>query len=507
MTTNDFIRMQCIFCNNYKFINLKIDKEPEYYECKSCEYLHSIDFDNEYLRSIDFNNYKENINLSGLGVSLEKLYYYSKNDINKIDIGDNLELNKIKSSYNYQLKFIKENINKQRNNFNNYIRYNMFKIKNCINCRIAIKDKSYFEQQNDYAPLKLCYECHKNRKDLFVLTTDAKKKYFLNTDDLKNIRYNLHNYRYKIRYKLYYVGDLIKKRNEKYDNSTIEQLIIKSKKHDILKQEKKKNKKLLIESRKNDIIKEIKNIGLHNEDINFNNKNIKKYLHTGDNLNSVIEMLIEDRFLETKTNYFAYLFTYGYFECVFNNDILDYICIKLENITLDKKSNDILDFKVKNLWPFYYSYILKRFSKIEQSRIMEKIYNNDIRTKEDLEDFEVLKIKVEYYAIKEFNIYNIDNKYELPPRFANLSDETIDKNCTEPIYKLSDDIYNIHYENLIKSVPDFETNVTKMLNKYKDSSNELKLDNKNDIIEPIEMKLVKKNDKNYNKNDDIVIVD
>ena len=105
-------------------------------------------------------------------------------------------------------------------------------------------------------------------------------------------------------------------------------------------------------------------------------------------------------------------------------------------------------------------------------------------------------------------MYNIDNKYEVPPRFANLSDETIDKNCTEAIYKLSDDIYNIYYEYLIKSDTDFETNVTKMLNKYKDSSSKLKLDNKNNIIEPIEMKLVKKNDnKKDNKNDDIVIVD
>jgi hypothetical protein len=508
-------KLKCIHCNERTNEKYTIDNVNNYlgynsyyflYECNDCIICSKLF--SEYRNSKDKKKFIENISKDYLNEYLR---------IIKCGNDDH-----VTCEYNAHIHDITQTINLINYKYELY-RCDMFKFTNCCNCKIAIRtDHTYITNHAlinpiyDINKLYFCIYCSLIKKEILRSKNKALKEYFLKFDDIKNLKTDCGKF---------YIGDLLKKRNEKYDNLTIEQLIIKSKKHDILKQEKKKNKKLLIESRKNDIIKEIKNIGLYNEDINFNNKHIKKYLHTDDNLNSVIEMLIEDRFLETKTNYLVYLFTYGYIEGIFHIDILGYIYLKLYYITHNKKNkkskkgndisdlkdknelknNDISDLKDKNFWPFYYSYILKRLSKIEQSRIMKKIYNNCIRTKEDLEDFEVLKIKVECYAIKEFN--NIDNKYEVPPRFANLSDETIDKNCTEPIYKLSDDIYNKYYEYLIKSAPDFETNVTKMLNKYKDSSSELKLDNKNDIIEPIEMKLVKKNNKNDIKNDDIIIID
>jgi len=78
MTTKDFIRLQCIFCNQYK--KFDIDDEPELYKCKICEYITNVDFD--YLCNFDLN---------------EKRLY------------------------------------------DEYIRYNMFKIRNCIILIINMK--------------------------------------------------------------------------------------------------------------------------------------------------------------------------------------------------------------------------------------------------------------------------------------------------------------------------------------------------------------------------------
>jgi hypothetical protein len=485
MTTNDFIRMQCIFCNNYKFIDFKIDKEPEYFECISCKYLRSIDYDNyDYHKSID---------LSGLGLSLEELYYYSKNDINKIDIGDNLELNKIKSLYNYQLKILKENINIQRNNFNNCIRYNMVNIRNCIHCKIAIKGGPI--------ELEICNDCYRIRKDLFVIKTEAKKQYFLKSTELVNIRHDIYRSK-KINgsreYKLYYINDLIKKRNEKYNQTTIAKLIEKRDNKTIMKYK-------IMNERKKEIILECANMNLkiNNNDFDdnfiFDSSIIKDYLLKGPKskykLNDIIEKITEDNFLQTKTNYFAYflilLIDFDH-KIRDSNKILKYIYSVFNNTSF--KIIHLQEIK-SDLKYIIFKYIVKNISIPIQKKILEDIIHYSKNIKDILSKFKENAI---FYAINEINNNN-DNKFIIPKKFIEFGNDIIKKYNLLQLNILSDELYNKYFKYILEYNPDFEEKIIKELDNYKKN---------NDIVnEPIELNLIKKNNNdNKNNNDEFVFL-
>jgi len=170
------------------------------------------------------------------------------------------------------------------------------------------------------------------KKDILISKNRALKEYFLKYDDIKNLK--------TPKYRKFYIEDLLKKRNEKYSLDVITKKIEKKEKHNILKIEKKKNKNEIIEIRKKEIIKEGKLFNLDIKDDDFENYNIKNYLYKGDKsiykLNNIIEMLIEEKFLETKTNYFAYFFALNYKYYKFSDNILNNIYILLFQLNILK---------------------------------------------------------------------------------------------------------------------------------------------------------------------------
>ena len=99
-------------------------------------------------------------------------------------------------------------------------------LTNCTNCKIAIVTHGSKNVIKNY--INLCSDCFDNRKDILRTKTEALKEFFLKPDDLKNLRHNecKSTIKYHGRYNLYYTGDLLKKRNEKYNPITIAKLIL-----------------------------------------------------------------------------------------------------------------------------------------------------------------------------------------------------------------------------------------------------------------------------------------
>ena len=461
----DFYNIKCINCD-------KVDKNNKniiayscgiyYYECSNCIGIEHFVRNFEY--SKDKNKFINEMSVKDYEIlgKLENANSITESIIIKIE--------------GYQLK-----------------KYDLYKITNCTHCKIAMKTVYILFVNNYINQILLCDECIKIKKNILISKKRALNEYFLKYDDIQNLK--------KYAYHKYYIEDILKKRNEKYSLDIINKKREKKEKQNILKREKKKNKKDIIEMRKKEIIKEGKLFNLDIKDDDFENYNIKNYLYKGDKsiykLNNIIEMLIEEKFLETKTNYFAYFFTLNYYYNKFSEYILNIITMTFRydeikykynneicnnNIILNEKSY----IKTEDFYCFYFSYIIKTFSKIEQKNIMKKLYinySNKIKNNYN-KHFARLKTISESYAIKELNK---DNKFELPTRFANINDAIINNNCTIKIDKLPDDCYNKYYIYVLKYKPTFEKKIAVIRNKYKEKEM------------PIEINLVKKNKEKVQK--------
>jgi len=453
---------------------------------------------------INCNKIEKNISINNINIVAysNSIYYYICNNCNGIEhFVRNFEYSKDKDKFIKYMSIKDYEILGQLENANSITesiiikteryqlkKYDLYKITNCTHCKIGMKTVFSFFTNYDRSSMYFCNDCLKNKKDILQSKNKTLRDFFLKSEDIKNLKHFGGKY---------YVGDLIKKRDGKYILDVINKKMEMLEKRNILKKEKKKNKMNIIELRKKDIIKEAKlfNIDIRYDD--FKNYIIKDYLYKGDKsvykLNNIIEMLIEDNFLETKTNFFAYFFALNYRYYRFSEHILNNIYIAFSSKYIDKKSNIYKSIictenqyiKPGDFFSFYFSYIIKTFCKTVQRYIYYNIYNNySNKSKNNIKNnFALVKIIAEFYAVKEFKELYKDDKYVLPTRFANLSDAIINNcqinyNCQ--INKLPDDIYDKYYNLILKHKPTFEQDITKILNKYKEK-------------EPIEINLIKKN--------------
>jgi hypothetical protein len=437
----------------------------------------------------------------------------------------------------YYICDICEKINKLDSKYDEIIKYNIFKMINCTNCKIAIKKELYseidkFEIGYNFRlhKINLCYDCYKNRKDIMIITTEAKKNYFLNSMDLKNLRYNqyksmdlkkLRYNQYKSKkwgyYKLYYIGDLIKKRNEKYNQDDIKKLIDNRENNIKKKLERKQNKEKISESRKQDIIKEGNIIGLKISDDDFDNEIVKEYLNNNKKckykLIDIMELLEENHFLEEKTDYILYIFTL-YDEFSNGNRLVQYIfnCFrKIKKGIIEKNINIIYDIKISDKYKKYYDekiYIednhylplfFKFIKKLSISLNIQKVFLKELIQK-DKKHFNSISILSDY--AKYFSVKNLANNKNII-----ISEKLLNiENPTNEYYlsldnNIDDKIYEKYIEYVKLENPNFESNCMKYLNEYIDSikndDNSIteNSDDNSSIIknEPIEMKLVKKN--------------
>lgn len=225
-----------------------------------------------------------------------------------------------------------KNCKNTNKNFNDNIKY-----KNCINCKIAVipfvkfhdgYNMCYGTLPNDFQPghiinIWLCDECQKD-KSLLISTSKAKKDFFLINDDLKDLIYNTIKRIYPIKnnyddgyYKVYFINDLIKKRDNKYDKNILAKLIEKRDLYFEKKQERIKNKNEIIKSRIKEILTQSNIMGTNLNKITTHSIMALKYVIQGGkskiNLNNAIIDLVEKYFLIEQSDYldrFLYLFLF-----------------------------------------------------------------------------------------------------------------------------------------------------------------------------------------------------
>jgi hypothetical protein len=386
---------------------------------------------------------------------------------------------------------------------------------NCTNCKIAIKRK--LTDKNKYKnSINLCFDCFENRKDLTKTKLHAIKDFFVTQNDLINLRHNRlrSKNKYCKYYKIYYTGDLIKIRDQKYDQTTIAKLINKRDKLNNKRKERDKIKKLSFESRKKEIIKECNNCAIDINDDDLNNEKIIDYLKKGEkskhNLNDIIEFLSEEIFLIYNTDFLIYLIMetddYNNKNLFKNLNYITYSNIKNEinkykskkitynNITYNKLCI-ILDNKQYiddgDLYSFIFTYIDKIFS----INIKKEIYKNICAQKLN---------NVKYIAkrITITKIYENNKKISLPGKLSEMiiSDNYNSKEFYEKenylkkyknIKKLSNEIYKKYYGYIKNIFPMFYDIFLKDLtySPYFDNIN-IK-----DINKPIEKNLIKKEKK------------
>lgn len=291
-------------------------------------------------------------------------YYICINCINRIDMClQNKPFTNSEDDYDKYLYYNDLNYIKKKLIYDDCI------LLNCTNCKIAIKrglsvnghdydysqhhllELIYKEYKNKYKnTINLCFDCFENRKDLIKTKSYAIRDFFVTSNDLINLRHNRlkSKNKYCKYYNIYYTEDLIKIRDQKYDQATIVKLIEKRDKLNDKKRERENIKKISYESRKKEIIKECKNHAIELNDDDFNNNKIINYLKKGkkckDNINDIIDFLAEKHFLIYNTDFLTYLIMiskdYYYIDDLFKK--FSYVTYSniINNLQLAKKNSD-----------------------------------------------------------------------------------------------------------------------------------------------------------------------
>jgi hypothetical protein len=419
-------------------------------------------------------------------------YHICNNCINRIDMylqnkpfPENSKDDYNKDIYYHNLNHIKEII------YDNY-----YILLNCTNCKIAIKRKLIASTEQQYKKYKdlyknkinLCFDCFENRKDLITTKPFAIRDFFVAPNDLINLRHRIvkSNNFYCSYYNIYYTGDLIKIRDQKYDKAIIAKLIDKRDKLNDKRKERRNIKNLSYELRKKEIITECNNCEIEIDDNDLNNKKIIDYLKKGKkskhNLNDIIEFLSEKHFLIYNTDFLTYLIMtvgehatrhliYIFKYMTYSNIINEIRCYELkkndkkniDSVKSYKKKNDITEdiynklsimlnkkqyIDDDNLYSFYFTYIYK----IIPNNIKKKLFYN------------ISSEKTEYAEkIAITKIYEIDKKINLPGKLSKMIISDIYSDEFEEyienyknINKLTDDIYNKYHEYVKNIYPKFE---------------------------------------------------
>jgi len=411
----------------------------------------------------------------------------------------------------------------------NYIKekliYDNCILLNCTNCKIAIKrglklcnddynkhhllEIIYEEYKNKYKNMiNLCFDCFENRKDLIKTKTDAIRDFFVTSNDLINLRHNrlYSNNKYCKYYNIYYTEDLIKIRDQKYDQATIAKLIDKRDKLNEKRNERDKIKKLSYELRKKEIIKECNNCAIEINDDDLINEKIIDYLKKGKkskhNLNDIIEFISEEIFLIYNTDFLIYLIMESsdyYIRILFKQlNYIAYSNIKNEINKYKSKKDNIKEKTYNNLCIMLdnnqyiddddlYSFILKYIDKTFSFNNKKKIYKNICAIKESNDQYIAKSIAIT-------KIYENNKKISLPGKLFDMF--ILDKynkgnylKKYKDIHKLSNEIYEKYIEYVKNIFPTFEYD---FLNNLKHSSIFINIEDIN-INKSVEMKLVKKN--------------
>ena len=466
-------------------------------------------------------------------------YHICNNCINRIDMYlQNKRFTNDKFAYYNDLNYIKEKLI-----YDNCI------LLNCTNCKIAIKRRLnlykhdynhhhlleliYKEYKNKYKNMiNLCFDCFENRKDLIKTKTDAIRDFFVTSNDLINLRHNSlrSNNKYCKYYNIYYTSDLIKIRDQKYDQATIAKLIDKRDKLNEKRKERNKIKKISYELRKKEIIKECNNCAIEINDDDLNNEKIIDYLKKGKkskhNLNDIIEFLSEEIFLIYNTDFLIYLIMEN------NNCYIQKLISYLNYITYSNIKNTINKYKSKiqtyinitektynnlcimldnkqyidddNLWSFIFTYIDKTFSINNKKQIYKNMCAKEIGNNVQYiaKSIDIAK------SIAITKIYENNKKINLPGKLSDII--ILDKYNKEyyffkykDVNKLSNEIYE-KYIGYVKNIfPMFERD---FLNDIKQSSIFNNIEDIN-INKPVEIKLVKKNDLKIEKEEKENVID